>query len=372
MSLSFRKRIKIIPGVHINLSKSGISTSIGVKGASMTFGKSGVYLNTAIPLLVTHNRTKLSGPGLPRITPIYNPEKTLTIEDNIYSTDIREITSQNMQGIKEAIVLAQKQRLDLRKDLSKIQINLKISHLKLVLSYLFIYGLLNRGIQKNLMANIAAQKDTVKQTEGLIENCCVKLNIDFDETVQAKYDKLVEAFKKLTQSHKIWDVTSAQFQDSVSTRSSAGTIVNKRAVRFSFKSIIDIKSDHQALYFENANGADLYFYPSFILMYSNKESFAIIGFDEISLLYSPVRFVETGGVPLDSRTIDYTWAKVNKNGTPDKRFKDNYKIPIVRYGQLQLHTKTGLNEEYQFSNYELMEQFGNAFREYQSTIKHII
>jgi Protein of unknown function (DUF4236) len=35
MTFRFRKRIKLFPGVHINLSKSGISTSIGKPGATI-------------------------------------------------------------------------------------------------------------------------------------------------------------------------------------------------------------------------------------------------------------------------------------------------------------------------------------------------
>ena len=35
MSLRFRKRIKILPGLWFNLSKSGISTSIGDKGLTV-------------------------------------------------------------------------------------------------------------------------------------------------------------------------------------------------------------------------------------------------------------------------------------------------------------------------------------------------
>jgi hypothetical protein len=62
---------------------------------------------------------------------------------------------------------------------------------------------------------------------------------------------------------------------------------------------------------------------------------------------------------------------VNKNGTPDKRFKGNYQIPIVRYGEISLRTSTGLNEEYEFSNYEFTEAFGQAFRDYQKTIKSL-
>lgn len=40
MAWSYRKRIKVIPGVHLNFSKKGISTSIGIKGASINFSGS--------------------------------------------------------------------------------------------------------------------------------------------------------------------------------------------------------------------------------------------------------------------------------------------------------------------------------------------
>lgn len=42
MGFKFRKRIKIAPGVHLNLSKSGVSTSIGKPGATVNIGKKGV------------------------------------------------------------------------------------------------------------------------------------------------------------------------------------------------------------------------------------------------------------------------------------------------------------------------------------------
>lgn len=38
MGFRFFKRIKIIPGVTVNVSKSGMSTSLGVKGAHVTLG----------------------------------------------------------------------------------------------------------------------------------------------------------------------------------------------------------------------------------------------------------------------------------------------------------------------------------------------
>ena len=51
MALFFRKRIKILPGVTLNLSKSGVSATVGRKGASVSVGKRGTYLN----LWTTHS-----------------------------------------------------------------------------------------------------------------------------------------------------------------------------------------------------------------------------------------------------------------------------------------------------------------------------
>lgn len=49
MSLRLRKRIKILPGVYINLSKSGVSTSVGARGASVTVGHGKTRTNLGIP-----------------------------------------------------------------------------------------------------------------------------------------------------------------------------------------------------------------------------------------------------------------------------------------------------------------------------------
>ena len=77
MAWSFRKRIKIAPGVHINLSKSGVSTSIGPKGAKVTMGPRGTYLHTGIPGTGIYNRQKI-GPGVGGDTPTTTPNSLYT------------------------------------------------------------------------------------------------------------------------------------------------------------------------------------------------------------------------------------------------------------------------------------------------------
>lgn len=48
-SLRFFRRVKILPGMTMNLSKSGPSFSAGVRGAHVTIGKRGVRTTAGIP-----------------------------------------------------------------------------------------------------------------------------------------------------------------------------------------------------------------------------------------------------------------------------------------------------------------------------------
>ena len=50
MGLRFHKKIKILPGVDLNLSKSGFGLSVGPKGAKVSVNPKGdVYTNFSIP-----------------------------------------------------------------------------------------------------------------------------------------------------------------------------------------------------------------------------------------------------------------------------------------------------------------------------------
>ena len=82
MGWRYRKRIKVLPGIHINISKSGISTNIGVKGANITFSPKGTYVNTGFPGTGLYRRDKISN----------NATKYSSIEDNLNENRTRNNT----------------------------------------------------------------------------------------------------------------------------------------------------------------------------------------------------------------------------------------------------------------------------------------
>lgn len=57
--IKYRKRIKLLPGLILNISTSGISFTIGGKGISLNLSKKGLFLNTGIPGTGLYDRKKI-------------------------------------------------------------------------------------------------------------------------------------------------------------------------------------------------------------------------------------------------------------------------------------------------------------------------
>ncbi len=102
-----------------------------------------------------------------------------------------------------------------------------------------------------------------------------------------------------------------------------------------------------------------YFYPDRIFVVSWKQV-AVCTYESLSVGARLTRFIETDGVPSDSQVVGHTWRFVNKNGSPDRRFKDNRQIPIAQYEELKLSSAQGIQELYHFSRVGRGESFANS------------
>lgn len=86
----------------------------------------------------------------------------------------------------------------------------------------------------------------------------------------------------------------------------------------------------------------LAFYPDRILAFQGN-SVGAIAYDTLMAAEERTRFIEHESVPGDAQVIDHTWQYVNRNGGPDRRFKNNRQLPICAYSQLNLSTQSGLD-----------------------------
>jgi hypothetical protein len=145
-------------------------------------------------------------------------------------------------------------------------------------------------------------------------------------------------------------------------------MVDRKGVTLEFAESDVVQFSGRALAFENANGADLLFYPGIALIARADGVFALVDLKELQVAFEPVTFVEDETVPPDAQVMGHTWAKVNRDGSPDRRFRDNYQIPLCRYGKLFIASTTGVAEEYQFSNVIAAERFARAFGLYRQAL----
>ena len=60
MGFRFQKRIKLLPWVTLNISKSGFSFTFGRRGASFNVGSKGSSVNVGIPSTGASYRKKLT------------------------------------------------------------------------------------------------------------------------------------------------------------------------------------------------------------------------------------------------------------------------------------------------------------------------
>ncbi|AOP36391.1 hypothetical protein A0128_20465 [Leptospira tipperaryensis] len=157
--------------------------------------------------------------------------------------------------------------------------------------------------------------------------------------------------------------------DRVAARSAASSAIIRERVAFGFDRLEFINTDYEALYFKNANGADIYLYPGFaVIKELKRDEFGIIDLRDIVIEHRALHFLEQEYLPKDSPIVDKTWTYVNKNGSPDRRFKENPEIPILLYHEIYLRSKSGLNEAFSFSNPEVGKKFCESLSNYLSVI----
>ena len=273
------------------------------------------------------------------------------------------ITSEGLNELKETIYNTYQDKKDLTNTLVKTKSELKNAQFFKILSYFLLFGFFTKK-NKRKCEEI---KEEIKEINEQINSCKVDININFDEELNLAYNNLIEKYNELIQCEKIWDITSSISTDKKERSGAQNTIIRK-VVKFSYNNLDIIDSNNKPFHLENANGGDLYIYPTFIIINKNKE-IEFLDLKEIEFFFMLTRFIESEKLCNDTETIDRTWKKVNKNGTRDKRFKGNYQIPIVKYGKIILKNISGLNEEYTFSNYDKSSKFSDTFLNYINILK---
>jgi hypothetical protein len=394
MSWRFRQSFKIIPGLRLNLSRTGLSASIGGAPLTVNLGQGGLYGNVSIPGTGISFRRRLSGGSDTNPPPgSYEPQRSLDTDEfpssppsppptfdstsppvhEIRSASTELLTSESLKELKRLIQTAYEEHLEISRDFSKA----KEENARATARFKsWDSGFLLKKVFKNsfTVRKAEAEISTARtcELEEQLRLTTISTEIELSREQAEPFFRMRDDFTALAECAAIWDVKTEQATDKLRERTIASRSISRERIRFSLGSCDLIQWEQEVPHLQNANGGDIFLYPGFILYRASKTAFSVIDFHDVRLTSVPAKFQEQEGVPSDSKVVGQTWAKMNKDGSRDKRFADNYQIPIALYGRLILKSGTGLWEEFQFSSPERLERFAKSWNAFVASFDHRI
>lgn len=164
------------------------------------------------------------------------------------------------------------------------------------------------------------------------------------ENMQEGVRKLFETFAGTLAT---WCIDTQHFHGDWKRNGGAGTSVGRRRIRAGLAVPPRIRTNAKVGYLE-VDHRRYYFFPDRILAYLPR-GVESVSYDELSVSVATTRFVESESVPADAQVVGQTWLYVNKDGGPDRRFKNNRQYPVALYGELALEAGSTLNFKVQTS-----------------------
>ena len=382
MSWRFRKTFKVIPGVKLNLNARGLSATLGASPLSVNVGPRGVYRNISIPGTGIWDRQRIGGPSsqpsvfqvpsadepgvpsIPSVPPSFPVPPSPATEVHSASTEL--LTSDTLEQLRRLLTDAYNERDELTREISSATSEANLATRR--------YQKWERGfLMKRLFKqSFATRKETAETTAAKLEELQEQLRlttiateINVDREQAEPYYRMRDTFSALSECQKVWNVLAKKEIDRIAERSNANTAVTRTSVPFSLNTCDLIQWEQKVPHLPNRTGGDMYIYPGFILYRASKQAFALIDSRDVTLRFVSTQFTETDPVPSDSQIVGQTWAKCNKDGSPDRRFRDNYQIPVAYYGTLMFSTSDGLDVRYICSNARLAEAFVKVWTAFQ-------
>lgn len=354
--MRFRRRIKVFPGFSLNLSGSGVSGTFGIPGASVNVGRGGSYLNTGIPGTGLYDRQRLGGNA--RNTGAQDEagraEHTMPPGDIpvAESAAMDALTTEHFNALRNSLEEAYRDRVELSAEMRRQDGRIKRARTLWVFSCILLVGFVLPWFRRRI-ADLRTERE---EMEKQWESEKVEIAIVLHGPAQALYDECRTAFEELMQSEMCWDAAPVMSGHVIKVKKE-----KRIPIALRLHELRIIQTDYPAFHLENKNGADLYFYPGFVVLISREKEFALIDFSGFSVAFGRERHAETGAFPSDAAVVDQQWIYANKDGSRDRRYKDNVQLPVVEYGRIQFTSVTGLKEDYLFSNADAAERFARAF-----------
>lgn len=188
----------------------------------------------------------------------------------------------------------------------------------------------------------------------------VQLEYTLDDEKKDEYNRRIGAWKILAEGDKEWQVIQEAHVSNQKVNAGADRNVKRVVCKIEETTPFYINTNVDTIQIKLYKEI-LIFLPDKVFII-RKGKVGLVNYEDVSILVSQTRFIESDPLPKDSVVVGSTWQYVNKNGTPDRRYGNNRQLPICQYGVVYLTSGTGLNIEMQFSNVNKTQDFEELIR----------
>lgn len=333
MGLRYRKSIKLGGGFRINLSKSGVGYSWGLPGFRISKSPNGTKQKTFY----------IPGTGLSYVKRSSKNKKEIKpVKGNIDRYEI--------QDLKTPTIDALYQLLENLKKLNTFSNVLLMTLPLIIINYLF-------AIIPSIGLIIKLLLLTVWKLD---------LTYEFDSFSQKKYMCLKNAIETLCKSKKIWQINSKTNIQNSKYNGGAENLIDRNTSKITKKTPYYIKHNID-IYTIKLKKGKLLFTPD-KLIYIKGLNVTGADFKDIDIFAKEIKFIEAETVPIDTEVVNYTWQYINKDGTKDKRFANNARYPVCKYGEIFLKSANGINIYLNYSNSSSINNINSYLDEFKKYI----
>lgn len=349
MGFYFRKGMNFGP-LRLNLSRSGLGASFGVKGARVGVGPRGSYIQMGRGGL--YYRQTLT-PGHSRPAPA--PDHFQQVPAPPSADSVHEIRS------SAATALTDSSATDLLKELNRVKKRMDRMPVVLILGGCGLILLLSvKAIWwAPLLMTFATVILALYARHFDVLNGTAILNYSLESDAAKEYSKLQTPFHQLNQCGRVWHIDAAAQNADLKRHAGAGVQMDRKQTfpKFSKPPRVECNIDVPVL---QTKTLTLYFFPDRLLVYDSA-GVGSVPYGDLQVEGAQFRFVESESVPHDARQVDRTWQYVNKKGGPDRRFANNREFPVMQYGLLAFSSSHGLKAVFVCSRAEIAADFVSAF-----------
>lgn len=341
MGLRYRKSIKLGGGFRINISKSGIGYSYGVPGYRVTHTANGRKRTTA----------SIPGTGISYVSESSGKKKKAENSDSIPVENVAAIPSVDIEKL---------QPVEYQEIIKKLQKILKLNRISTWMCFCLIFYISPTLFPIGVL--------------GVILKLCVHLfgHIDleycFDESVSSQNAKnRLTAWNNLRKCRRIWYVTKTA--DTQSSRNSGGATgaFSRELTYIQNKLPFYIKSNITIPVIPMPKRNEMLLILPDYIMIIQKNKIGVVSHSDVKYDIYATGEVCKEAPANDSKFVKTVWLYANKDGSPDKRHKDNVQLPVYEIGRLNLFSASGLDIKLMLSNTAVLENFESEIKAIEAT-----